>query len=80
MNMATRNSNSAASAHHIPATDAMNVPLHLYSIEDDHDAVAHQQLRALASLGEVNHPVIALPDLHAKSRNPQVWRWGPTTT
>lgn len=69
MNMATRNSNSAASAHHIPATDAMNVPLHLYSIEDDHDAVAHQQLRALASLGEVNHPVIALPDLHAKSRN-----------
>lgn len=69
MNMATRTSNSAASPQHIPATDALNVPLHLYGVKDDHDSIVHQQLRALASLGEVDHPIIALPDLHAKSRN-----------
>lgn len=55
----------------IPRSGPMRVPVHLFvepGIEPQ--AAAVEQLRALASLPFLSDPVVAMPDVHPKSRNP----------
>lgn len=54
----------------IPATEKMQVPIRLYvSDTTQPDAAAKQQLQCLAEADGPDHYAVALPDIHAKSRN-----------